>query len=192
MENKQKRSWVAYNKNMRCLILSGPPGSGKTTIGKEISLRWGWVFLEKDNLFPLPEKFLRSGTQNKEYREAVRPLVYKRLAERAAKELCRSHVVVEAPLLHEISNGENEASFVRFFPKGSQHLLVWITCSEEEQYLRRQKRGARQDRHLREESWEEYRAKTRYLFRTPPDILSLDSSRQTPEELLEKLAFFRF
>lgn len=168
---------------MKCLIISGPPAAGKTTLGCLLAARWDWTFLEKDQLYPLPEKFLAKGTQNKKYQATTRPLVYKRLAEDVAAELQHNNVIVEAPLLHEFRSGTREKEFVRFFPDGCKYKIIWIRCEQEKQYQRRLQRAARQDTHLQHRSWEEYVHQTKDLFATPKDVFVVENNTDNLKEL---------
>ncbi|HHU51797.1 MAG TPA: shikimate kinase [Firmicutes bacterium] len=53
----------------KCLILIGPMGSGKTTVGSLLAKELGWVFLDTDRLIveesgmPIPEIFTRYGEE---------------------------------------------------------------------------------------------------------------------------------
>jgi dephospho-CoA kinase len=161
---------------MKCLIISGPPGAGKSTLGKMLARKWGWCFLEKDKVYPLPGRFVGQGTESQEYQKTVRPVIYKRLAEEVSGRLLRENVIVEAPLLHEFRSGTREGDFVSVFPNDCQYLLVWVTCEREVQYKRRINRADRQDRHLFRRSWAEYVEQTKDLFTTPSGVIVINNN----------------
>lgn len=95
----------------KLVLIIGVAGSGKTEIGKQISKRLNYVYLDKDTLTrPYTEKFLETSSPNQDpndrestfYLEHIRPLEYL-ISLNTAEENLRlgNNVIVSAPFLSE-------------------------------------------------------------------------------------------
>lgn len=49
MEGKSTATNAAERRNVRVLLIAGPAGSGKTTVGRTVAARLGWAFEDADD-----------------------------------------------------------------------------------------------------------------------------------------------
>lgn len=153
------------------IIISGFAGSGKTTIGKELSRVLGYMYVDKDTLttrytdYVLIEKGSNSGDRESDlYVNQIREIGYK-----TAFDLCMENlelgndVILSIPFIQEIKDYQKFEKLVdiqKFRNLAIDLKIVWIKHNIDLEHIRIEKRGEERDKY-KLEHWEEYRQKNK-------------------------------
>lgn len=153
------------------IIISGFAGSGKTTIGKELSRVLGYMYVDKDTLttrytdYVLIEKGSNSGDRESDlYVNQIREIGYK-----TAFDLCMENlelgndVILSIPFIQEIKDYQKFEKLVdiqKFRNLAIDLKIVWIKHNIDIEHIRIEKRGEERDKY-KLEHWEEYRQKNK-------------------------------
>lgn len=176
--------------NNFCLVFAGPPGTGKSSVAKYLADRWGWHYVDKNEIAPLPAEFKERGVTDTNYQKYYRPRSYQIAAKRASELLAENkNVIVEAPLIHEFKSGLRETEFFSLLPESAQKFIIWFTCHPTEQSRRRKERDHAYDIKPPEyQTWEEYNlAQARELFQTPAGVPVIDSTSASLQECGQRI-----
>lgn len=153
------------------IIISGFAGSGKTTIGKELSRVLGYMYVDKDTLttrytdYVLIEKGSNSGDRESDlYVNQIREIGYK-----TAFDLCMENlelgndVILSIPFIQEIKDYQKFERLVdiqKFRNLAIDLKIVWIKHNIDLEHIRIEKRGEERDKY-KLEHWEEYSKKNK-------------------------------
>lgn len=134
----------------RVLVVAGPPGSGKSTLGEAVAAGFGWCLLDLDTLTePLLDQLAAGGVfggrhwNDRGLRGVVRPARYAALCAAIAAQ--RSPVVAVAPWTLELRGGEEWDRLVA--AGGGEPRVVWLRAAPEVLRERRVGRGLDRDAH---------------------------------------------
>ena len=133
----------------RALVVAGPAGAGKSTLGRELARRTGAVLLDLDTLTNPMLDALQDGStshwNSPERRDVVRPARYAVLlaATREQADLGHSLVLV-APFTAELAGGpEWEALRTALAP--TEPTVVWLQLAADALATRVRERGEQRD-----------------------------------------------
>lgn len=132
-----------YIRFMNCLFLQGLPGSGKTTLAGELSRRWGWQHLDRDDM----------DTLHVLDEDEERALAYERLSARAIEALdSGGKIIIDSPFLRE--DDEEFSDWIESLGVPIEYRIVWLQVGAEERGKRRRRRGAPHDLNI--DNWESF------------------------------------
>jgi len=168
-------------KNHKVLILTGPGGSGKSTIAKLLSNKYGYVLIDGDQF---DTEFFPDGGQwfpeNKENLERAHNKIF---AETKKEFNSGKNVVIDYIIF-----GEHLSFFDKFKKEFGNNLEIRVLFPREEKTVLRDK-----NRHCWTTGTERIRIVREEFIKIKKDIGEenfIDISDQTPEETLEQ--FFKF
>ena len=137
----------------RVLLVAGPPGAGKSTLGHELARRTGSVLLDLDTLTnPLLDGLGASAHSawtthwnSPEHRDAVRPARYAVLLAVAHEQAVLGHdLVLVAPFTAELTGGA-EWELLRSAVAPTEPRVVWLDAPAEVLASRVRDRGEPRD-----------------------------------------------
>jgi len=190
------RKDVSSNIRSKIILIGGPPGSGKTHFGKELSREISSVYLDKDTVSRhFTERMLeilgshRDDRESDIYRSEVRDLEYDVMLKSALENLGLGHdVVCTAPFLKEF--GDEfwiEEMRVEAELADAQCLFIWIHTDERTTRQRLIYRGANRDNE-KLSNWDSY---VKGLGEMPPrgcdDLIAVDNTSSSSASLLEQV-----
>ena len=135
----------------RCLVVAGPPGSGKTTMAAQAAAQMRAALIDKDALeWPLARAALNAAGAAKDdayYNSTVKPAAYETCF-RVAEQNCRHglDVVLVAPFTSHVRDAGFLADLEKRFE--ARVALVWVVAAPDVLRARQLKRGADQDTSL--------------------------------------------
>lgn len=153
------------------IIISGFAGSGKTTIGKELSRVLGYMYVDKDTLttrytdYILIEKGSNSGDRESDlYVNQIREIGYKTAFDFCMENLeLGNDVILSIPFIQEIKDYQKFERLVdmkKFQNSDIDLKIVWIKHNIDLEHIRIEKRGEERDKY-KLEHWEEYSRKNK-------------------------------
>lgn len=162
----------------RAVLVTGPPGSGKSTLGAALAVATGAALLDQDvvtgPLVAVLADLVGAGDDldHPGLRGPVRDARYAAVLDTAAAQLGAGlDVVLVAPFTREVSGAEAWSALVRRLRSdGARHVdLVWLDCPPDVLLDRLRSRGAARDRaRLEPEATAEFVARLR-----PPAVAAL-------------------
>lgn len=153
------------------IIISGFAGSGKTTIGKELSRVLGYMYVDKDTLttrytdYILIEKGSNSGDRESDlYVNQIREIGYKTTFDLCMENLeLGNDVILSIPFIQEIKDYQKFERLVDMKKIQNSDIdlkIVWIKHNIDLEHIRIEKRGEERDKY-KLEHWEEYSKKNK-------------------------------
>lgn len=135
----------------RIVLVSGPAGSGKSTLGQALARRLGAAFLDLDVMTnPVLEALQRDGLfgdrhwNDPSLRPVLRPARYAALRESVAAQAVPT--VAVAPWSAELAGGGEWRELVEML--GREPAVVWLRAGAELLAARRAGRGVDRDAHI--------------------------------------------
>lgn len=153
---RKKESKVTF------LIITGCAGSGKTTLGKTLSRRLGYTYVDKDTATETFTDFILKTDGEREskfYCESVRPIEY-----RTVINLCKDNlilgnsVVLTIPFIEQIQDYSKWEQIIKELNLDFSNInikFIWIKHNELLEYDRIKERGSSRDKY-KLDHWEEY------------------------------------
>lgn len=151
---------------VKCLIVAGFAGVGKTYLGSILAKELGYFYIDKDTVSTLfTEKMLKDkgyleGDRESEYYREINKIEYQTIVDIAEENIrLGNKVIISAPFinqLYEYSWLDRKFNYLR----EDELRLVWIKMSEEDERLSLIRRGLERDA-WKLENWEEYNKKVR-------------------------------
>ena len=156
--------------HVQIVLIAGPAGCGKSTIGKALARQLHWPYLDKDTLSHRAVQTCMSALNADPYdRESalylteVRPLEYQILWDVVIENADLGlSVIVSAPFLSEVLDTDWYQKLKGLFPYADLR-LVWVTAPADMQKKRIIARQQKRDQY-KLEHWEEYQAELASLI----------------------------
>lgn len=165
--DRGKRDKMAFMSKPTLILVSGPPGAGKSTLARALAGRLRAVILDKD---PIDECF-SPGNRGPRYSREIEPKVLQALLNLAAENLDLGHtVILDVPWTHIFLNAPGWQHRVRQLAQRSRAKLVILEVVIDEAELRRRlvRRGLDRDQvKLSNTGWEKFRKTDRLGARNP-------------------------
>lgn len=149
----------------KLIIIAGCAGAGKTTLGKELSKRVNFTFIDKDTVaedfvdYILESRGLGGSRECELYTKELKSLEYKICFELCKENLSLGNsVIAVAPLISEIKSydkWEELKSKVGLGKIDFDCKFIWIKHDEGQEYHNILKRGYERDKY-KIDNWEEY------------------------------------
>lgn len=171
----------------RLILISGPPGVGKSTLASALSTKLQATHLDKDCI----DEPFSPGDRGDKYTRTIEPKVLTALLALAELNLRPGHaVILDVPWTHIQLNTPSWTKKIRTLAKKTGAQLKVIEChlDEEQHQMRLKKRDYKRDKsRVTREGWKKFRKTDRLSERNPLPHKAIDMN-QTREKILE-LAF---
>jgi predicted kinase len=188
-------STTASNIAHKLILFGGVPGSGKTTIGKELAKSTA-IFIDKDTISnSFTESLLIALGSHKDDRESeiysskVRGLEYDTMMEQAFENLALGHnVICSAPFIVQYQDNDwvNDLE-LQVELLGAELVKIWIQVDENTARERIIARGADRD-NGKLSDWDRYAGS---IVHSPPtnisNLIVIDNTRTSPATLSDQV-----
>jgi len=178
--------------NQHCLILvSGPPGCGKSTLAKPLAKQLKAVLLDKDYI----DDPFSPNDRGLLYSKEIEPKVLKALLQLAKINLeIKHHVLLDAPWTHIILNDPEWIDQIQEVAREAKAKLVVLECILSKEILRERisQRGLKRDAvKLTPEGWENFLKKDRIGEKNPVPHFSINMEEPLEICLKRALSYFQ-
>lgn len=172
-------------KVLKLVLVSGPPGCGKSTLAKGLAEKFGFVWLDKDCI----DEPFSPGKRGVHYTKKVEPKVLAGVLALARLNLSAGNsVLLDVPWTHIMLNSPEWVEAIRMSAKASGAALQVLECVISEDVLRERlrKRGLDRDQvKLSPEGWVRFKTADRLGEKNPLPHTIIDVEKPF-EEAFEK------
>lgn len=163
------------------LLVSGPPGAGKSTLAKALAADYGAVLLDKDCI----DDPFSPNRRDAQYREQVEPRVLAAMLQLATLNLGVGHpVILDAPWTHLFLNEPEWIDRIQETARATAARLVILECLISETTLRQRMtvRGfARDAERITDAGWREFRRLDRLGEANPLPHIAIDAEQSAAD-----------
>lgn len=162
------------------ILISGPPGAGKSTIARPLAQKIGAVLLDKDCI----DEPFSPNDRGAHYTREIEPKVLQGLLNLAELNLsCGLSAILDVPWTHIMHNSPEWVTRITDLAKKTKSRLLVLECVISPEHLRQRlhHRGLARDQvKLSDEGWQHFERTDRLDERNPLPHVTIDMT-QAPE-----------